>query len=53
MINNIYELKKLINANTSLAYHSENAKFVYVNGKKVNLPIEKEILEKINKVVEK
>ena len=46
MINNIYELKKVINKNTSLAYYSENAKFVYINGKKVNLPIEKDINKK-------
>lgn len=45
MINNIYELKKVINENTNLAYYSENAKFVYINGKKVNLPIKEEVLK--------
>lgn len=47
MINNIYELKKIINANTNIAYHSENAKFVYVNGIKISLPISKEIIKNL------
>lgn len=50
MINSIYEIKKIISKNTNIAYHSENAKFVFINGIKVNLPIEKERLKKLLRV---